>query len=931
MVKKLLLLPIMFICMMFAAFAYTIVDYDDILYNANDTALNAYGWINKSYWDALSYCSANGNYLECAHSPYGNNEIWKTFNRISDSYCLSENWTFGGQPVNISQRFTVAATYIVPTTANYRIIGLNIGGGHIRVYGNSSGLTKICVNNGDSYGGGLESCPYTAPAINTGTHNVQADYEMYKAGSGIAMGNITVYVDGNASLRFDVPVVPSGLCVNATRIIFKGYTGGITAGLRIWNMTTIVYNTTDTFLNANASINYGGNGTLPQCSDGLDNDADGYTDMTDPECSTPTQNYETPPNRHECNDGVDNDGDGFIDYPDDPACASEFGNTEYPQNKFMCNDGVDNDADGLIDMADPDCTALNGTEYRKQGTIQSQDTCSPTSLCLLKDAFIYNDEINWHNWSYYRNDTTYLNTTITQCRNNQYASGCDLEPEFLSGSSYGLPLAQSDYDASIAIGTQFKNITRAFTNTNTQNNIMAKYVFYVDTNGVETNSVIETKLKSTDDKVRIKLILNSTMTTGSGYVHSGKEYRKVISIYASSSGLYSFVGNAYLDGGSFEVYATLSQTNNSFSISWKDGTSATNAWTNGIYYYFDNNGFADTVQINSNITQTGFWLDEINVYGITSGTTASCSVFSPPKYLYEEFNYGSLETCGWKTNRDVIVLGNLEIKNEDEQTEIYKSLSKLGLPVSIKSTESRFVTLSFDEFIDSQSTSTNTNYVYMMDDKANTILTLYFDTGTGSYGRVWSTPSGTPELITSLITTDTYHNIKVVVDLVADKYNVLIDNTLFATEVPFNDAGFNFENVRFVGINSENSQYKMDNVAVYTSDANGQTTLNAPTVDLLDSNSTYLFGLMFKESHTCITDADCESGSCTKWAKQCTLINYRQIDDYGYNRTVWGFVKGLFRGGLEWFVQLIFDNMLLFIGFLIIMMFILYFFSKIGR
>jgi hypothetical protein len=53
-----------------------------------------------------------------------------------------------------------------------------------------------------------------------------------------------------------------------------------------------------------------------------------------------------PPPLPACSDGFDNDGDGFIDYPDDPGCASAISKNESP----ACQDGIDNDLDGKIDF-----------------------------------------------------------------------------------------------------------------------------------------------------------------------------------------------------------------------------------------------------------------------------------------------------------------------------------------------------------------------------------------------------------------------------------------------------------------------------------------------------------------------------------------------------------------------------------------------------
>jgi hypothetical protein len=71
-----------------------------------------------------------------------------------------------------------------------------------------------------------------------------------------------------------------------------------------------------------------------------------------------------------CSDGIDDDGDGFVDYPADPGCASATSTTESP----ACQDGIDNDEDGGVDFdggvsanhgvavgpPDPQCT----TPYR---------------------------------------------------------------------------------------------------------------------------------------------------------------------------------------------------------------------------------------------------------------------------------------------------------------------------------------------------------------------------------------------------------------------------------------------------------------------------------------------------------------------------------------------------------------------------------------
>ena len=57
------------------------------------------------------------------------------------------------------------------------------------------------------------------------------------------------------------------------------------------------------------------------CDDGEDNDGDGFTDLNDPGCVSPSDNDETTPEvAPVCSLGTDDDGDGFNGYPDDPDC-----------------------------------------------------------------------------------------------------------------------------------------------------------------------------------------------------------------------------------------------------------------------------------------------------------------------------------------------------------------------------------------------------------------------------------------------------------------------------------------------------------------------------------------------------------------------------------------------------------------------------------
>ncbi len=96
---------------------------------------------------------------------------------------------------------------------------------------------------------------------------------------------------------------------------------------------------------------------IPDCQNGLDDDADGKIDTLDAGCANAADTSERSP-LYLCDDGLDNDGDTKIDFPFDPGCANAKGKKENP----FCNDGLDNDGDTFIDYpADTYCTSASAS------------------------------------------------------------------------------------------------------------------------------------------------------------------------------------------------------------------------------------------------------------------------------------------------------------------------------------------------------------------------------------------------------------------------------------------------------------------------------------------------------------------------------------------------------------------------------------------
>ena len=76
--------------------------------------------------------------------------------------------------------------------------------------------------------------------------------------------------------------------------------------------------------------------------------------MGDDECNTDADCDDGVP---DCSDGFDNDGDGWIDYLEDPGCNNDptTDNEINGNTGFECSNNLDDDTDGFIDGNDFGC------------------------------------------------------------------------------------------------------------------------------------------------------------------------------------------------------------------------------------------------------------------------------------------------------------------------------------------------------------------------------------------------------------------------------------------------------------------------------------------------------------------------------------------------------------------------------------------------
>lgn len=104
--------------------------------------------------------------------------------------------------------------------------------------------------------------------------------------------------------------------------------------------------------------------TAEMCADGLDNDGDFVTDLSDSDCISfapaPVMGELGVENTSAlCTDGIDNDFDFVIDLSD-KDCSAFAPAPEVPTENTAekCTDGIDNDGDFTTDLSDTDCVAF---------------------------------------------------------------------------------------------------------------------------------------------------------------------------------------------------------------------------------------------------------------------------------------------------------------------------------------------------------------------------------------------------------------------------------------------------------------------------------------------------------------------------------------------------------------------------------------------
>jgi secreted trypsin-like serine protease len=148
----------------------------------------------------------------------------------------------------------------------------------------------------------------------------------------------------------------------------------------------------DTFANAGAftiSVTCTGGTPVENCTNNLDDDADGRIDCADTDCASAANCQSTSEN---CTNNLDDDADGLVDC-DDADCRFV---TACAAAEEICGNGIDDDADTFVDCDDADCNGhefcsgsslelcANGLDDDNDGFVDCYDSdCSTASACPI--------------------------------------------------------------------------------------------------------------------------------------------------------------------------------------------------------------------------------------------------------------------------------------------------------------------------------------------------------------------------------------------------------------------------------------------------------------------------------------------------------------------------------------------------------------------
>lgn len=296
---------------------------------------------------------------------------------------------------------------------------------------------------------------------------------------------------------------------------------------------------------------------------------------------------------------------------------------------------------------------------------------------------------------------------------------------------------------------------------------------------------------------------------------------------------------------------------------------------------------------------------------LITNCTTSCSTWTKPFYLYEEFN-GSINECGWATLENVCFDDELERELSDDYYSAFKETD------SLSETNSRYATVSFD--LKPISVNTNGYIALSVYDEDYTRFIQFF---LSDDNKFYNNEGGASELVYSNVTNNTYKTVELHIDFTNNDFDLWYDDVKVATSLGLSVNFFDATNIGGIRISSSGISYNIDNVAVFSTDQNNEILPTDTEITTPINEAESMCGLFIKTDVDCSVDSDCVTDDCKPNGK-CNHFDMTYCDENGYSRGNKCFVNAVTYCTLNSTQEIILDNFLLFLVFIIIIIGIVY-------
>ena len=289
-------------------------------------------------------------------------------------------------------------------------------------------------------------------------------------------------------------------------------------------------------------------------------------------------------------------------------------------------------------------------------------------------------------------------------------------------------------------------------------------------------------------------------------------------------------------------------------------------------------------------------------------TIVNCSTWSDPYYLREEFN-GQLHLCDWATTENLCFYE----KMDRDLNQTYYSMFKTS--DLLTETNSRYFTVGFDlkpEDISSSGYIAISLYDY---DYQRFIQFLV-----GENSEFFNNDGGSSVSVYDNVSSSLSKKVELHIDFTEDDFDLYYDGSKVASSLGFSNSFLDITNFYGIRISSSLANFDLDNLEVYVTDQDNTIIASEePIVAPVDETES-MCGLFKNVIVECTIDSDCETDSCNVNGK-CNRFDMTYCDENGHKRGNGCLVSAVSYCALDKTSDIILDNFLLFLVFIIMIIF----------